>query len=99
MNPTVLREFLRWAGNPLSNEPQEWSHAKPVATHRRWLTVEQRGALMRAARGRERVLVALEGYNGLRRGEVLWLHVRDLAFSMPPTTRVLGKGQFEGKAG
>jgi integrase len=97
MNLTVLREFLRWAGNPLSNEPQEWSHAKPVATHRRWLTVEQLGALMRAAEGRERTLVALEGFNGLRRVEVLRLHVRDLNFSIPPSMRVLGKGRFGGK--
>ncbi len=97
MNLTVLREFLRWSANPLANEPQEWNHAKPVATHRRWLRAEQLGALMRSARGRERVLVALEGYNGLRRVEVLRLHVRDLSFSMPPTMRVLGKGRFGGK--
>ncbi len=97
MNLTVLREFLRWAGNSLSNEPQEWSHAKPVATRRRWLTPEQLGALMRAAAGRERVLVLLEGFNGLRRIEVLRLHVRDLSFSMPPTMRVLGTGRFGGK--
>lgn len=97
MNLTVLREFLRWVGNPLANEPQEWSHAKPVATHRRWLNPEQLGALMGAAEGRERVLVALEGFNGLRRVEVLRLHVRDLSFSMPPSMRVLGKGRFGGK--
>jgi integrase len=97
MNLTVLEKFLRWAGNPLANEPQEWSHAKPVATCRWCLTVEQLGALMRAARGRERVQVALEGYNGLRRIEVLRLHARDLTFAMPSTMRVLGKGRFGGR--
>jgi integrase len=96
-NLTVLREFLRWAGNSLANEPQEWSHAKPVATHRRWLTVDQLSALMRAARGRERVLVAPEGYNELRRIEVLRLHARDLSFALPPTMRVLERGRFGGK--
>ncbi|HEV2165518.1 MAG TPA: site-specific integrase, partial [Thermoplasmata archaeon] len=66
--------------------------------HRRWLTADQLGELWIAARGRERLLVALEGFNGLRRVEVLRLRVRDLNLTLPnPTMNVLGKGRDGGK--
>ena len=97
-NLVALREFLRWAGNPLSEDPDVWLAPGGQAINRRWLTAAQLGALYSAAQGRERVVVALEGFNGLRRVEVLRLHVRDLDLTLPnPTMRVLGKGRHGGK--
>lgn len=94
----VLRGFLRWSGNPVANVEEPWltPHGAPV--NRRWLTAPQLGALWCAARGRERLLVSLEGFNGLRRIEVLRLRVRDLDLALPnPRMNVLGKGRDGGK--
>lgn len=63
---------------------------------RRWLAAEQLVQLYRSARGRERVLVALEGFNGLRRVEVLRLRARDIDFGRQ-RLHVLGKGRNGGK--
>jgi integrase len=57
---------------------------------------EQLAALYRVARGRERVLLALEGFNGLRRVEVLRLRAQDIDFGRQ-RLRVLGKGRNGGK--
>jgi integrase len=95
---TVLREFLRHEGNPLAEEKGLWAFDRGEPLHLRWLTAEQMGAMYQEARGRERVLVALEGFNGLRRIEVLRLHVRDLNLDLAgPEMNVLGKGRFGGK--
>ena len=97
-NLVALREFLRWSGNPLSEDVETWLAPAGQAIHRRWLTAAQLGALYVASHGRERLLIALEGFNGLRRIEVLRLHVRDLNLVLPsPTMRVLGKGRHGGK--
>jgi len=97
-NLVALREFLRWSENPLSEDAEVWLAPAGQAINRRWLTAAQLGALYSAAQGRERVLIALEGFNGLRRIEVLRLHVRDLNLVLPnPTMRVLGKGRHGGK--
>lgn len=97
-NPVALREFLRWSGNPLSEDKDVWLAPTGQAVNRRWLTAAQLGALYSAARGRERVVIALEGFNGLRRVEVLRLHVRDLNLALPnPSMHVLGKGRHGGK--
>jgi len=97
-NLVALREFLRWSENPLSEDAEVWLAPAGQAINRRWLTAAQLGALYTAAHGRERMLVALEGFNGLRRIEVLRLHVRDLNLVLPnPTMRVLGKGRHGGK--
>jgi integrase len=94
----VLRCFLRWAHSPLALEKIEWQHAKAKPRRRRWLETSELAALYRASRGRERVLVALEGFNGLRRVEVLRLKVGDLTLSgSKPEMTVLGKGPFGGK--
>jgi integrase len=92
----ALRVFMRWSGNRVADEPQEWAHSKPEPTHRRWLIVEQLNQLYKAAEGRERVVLALEIFNGLRRIEVLRLCVRDVDFN-GGTLRVKGKGTFGGK--
>jgi integrase len=94
----VLRGFLRGSGNPIAEAEEPWvtTHGAPV--NRRWLTAQQLGALWCAARGRERLLVSLEGFNGLRRIEVLRLRVRDLDLTLPsPKMNVLGKGRDGGK--
>jgi len=52
--------------------------------------------LYRAARGREQILLALEGFNGLRRVEVLRLRAKDIDFGRQ-RLHVLGKGRNGGK--
>ena len=85
-------------GEPVIGRQGNVAHAPGQAIHRRWLVPAQLGALYTAPRGRERLLVALEGFNGLRRIEVLRLHVRDLNLALPnPMMRVLGKGRHGGK--
>ncbi len=63
---------------------------------RRWLAPEHLVRLYRAARGRERVILALEGFNGLRRVEVLRLRAKDIDFGRQ-RLHVLGKGRHGGK--
>jgi integrase len=92
----ALRRFLRWAKNPLAQDPGLWAVASGASAHRRWLSPEQMARLYRSARGRERALVALEGFNGLRRVEVLRLRREDVDFGRN-RIRVLGKGRHGGK--
>jgi integrase len=93
---TALRRFLRWARNPLHARRALWAVPAAATSRRRWLVPEQLVQLYRASRGRERVLVALEGFNGLRRVEVLRLRVRDIDFGRQ-RLHVLGKGRNGGK--
>lgn len=89
----VLRGFLRWAKNPLADDRVLWRVNKQDTGRRRWLSVEQAAALWNHASEREKVPISLMLFSGLRRIEVLRLHVRDLDFTLPaPTMRVLGKG-------
>ncbi|MGP8075221.1 MAG: tyrosine-type recombinase/integrase [Thermoplasmata archaeon] len=92
----ALRRFLRWAGNPLATKRGIWAVPSETAGRRRWLAPEQLARLYRAAQGRERVLVALEGFNGLRRVEVLRLRAKDIDFGRQ-RLHVLGKGPNGGK--
>lgn len=92
----ALRRFLRWAHNPLSTRRGLWAVPAESTGRRRWLAPEQLARLYRAARGRERVLIALEGFNGLRRVEVLRLRAKDIDFGRQ-RVRVLGKGRNGGK--
>ena len=92
----ALRQFLRWAGNPIATEPSIWRLPSGAPVHRRWLSRDQLVALYRGARGVERVIVALEGWAGLRRVEVLRLRVKDVLAS-EGCLRVLGKGRHGGK--
>ncbi len=92
----ALRQFLRWGGQPLAGQSSRWRLPKSTPVHRRWLTRAQLIALLRGARGVERVIVALEGFNGLRRVEVLRLRVRDVLLD-EGSVRILGKGREGGK--
>lgn len=92
----ALRRFVLWSGNPLGSESGVWSVGSGSPSRRRWLTSKQLGQLFRSARGRERLLVALEGLNGLRRVEVLRLRWRDVDVDAH-RLRVLGKGRHGGK--
>jgi len=92
----ALRRFLRWAENPLAAHRGLWAVPAETTGRRRWLAPDQLARLYRAARGRERILLALEGFNGLRRVEVLRLRVKDIDFARE-RLRVLGKGRNGGK--
>lgn len=92
----ALRQFARWAGNPVALRGGVWRLPSGQPTHRRWLTREQLSLLLRSAEGKEKLLVALEGLNGLRRVEVLRLRQRDLLLD-EGCLRVLGKGRHGGK--
>jgi integrase len=92
----ALRRFLRWARNPLAARRGLWAVPGEAAGRRRWLAPDQLVRLYQAARGRERVLVVLEGFNGLRRVEVLRLRAKDIDFGRQ-RLHVLGKGRNGGK--
>ncbi len=92
----ALRRFLRWAHNPLAAHRGLWAVPAETTGRRRWLAPEQLARLYRAARGREQILLALEGFNGLRRVEVLRLRVKDIDFARQ-RLRILGKGRNGGK--
>ena len=92
----ALRQFLRWAGNPVTESRRLWRLPSGAPGHRRWLTKEQLERLFRSAHGRERLLIALEGLNGLRRVEVLRLRRKDVRPD-EGILCVLGKGRYGGK--
>lgn len=92
----ALRQFLRFVGNPLAEKRGAWRIPSGEATHRRWMTQEDLTKLLQASRGRESVLIALEGFNAFRRVEVIRLHVRDVDLR-EGRVRVRGKGRGGGK--
>lgn len=92
----ALRQFLAWGGNRAADRSRVWSLPGGQPVHRRWLTRDQLVKLYRGATGAARVLVALEGFNGLRRVEVLRLRVKDVLLE-EDALLVLGKGRHGGK--
>lgn len=92
----ALRQFLKWAGNPIASERSLWKLPSGAPVHRRWLTRDQLLALFRGSRGVERIIIALEGFAGLRRVEVLRLRVKDVLLK-EGCLRILGKGRHGGK--
>jgi integrase len=96
---SVLRGFLRWAENPLSDGKNPvWRLPSGFADRRNWIDRDDLVALYRQAEGRARVRVVLQGFNGLRECEVRRLKVRDLNLALPrPTLTIRGKGRFGGK--
>lgn len=66
----ILRHFLRDAGVSLAESSRLWRLPAWVATRRDWATRETLSYVLSAAEGRERVVVALAGYNGLRSEEI-----------------------------
>jgi integrase len=93
---SALRQFLRWTGNPCADQRSLWALPTGEPSHRRWISKNQLLQLLQKARGREKVLVCLEGLNGLRRVEVLRLRSKDVLFD-EDALRILGKGRFGGK--
>ena len=92
----ALRRFVRWSGNPLATDVGAWSLPTGTPSHRRWLSPTDLARLYCSARGLERVIVSLEGFNGLRRVEVLRLRGKDVDLKRH-RLRVLGKGKNGGK--
>lgn len=93
---SALRPFLRWVGAPVAESRAVWSLPSGEATHRRWLEPQDLADLYNASQGAERVLIVLEGYNGLRRIEARRMRVRDIDLS-GRRLRVHGKGRNGGK--
>ncbi|MDE1822433.1 MAG: site-specific integrase [Euryarchaeota archaeon] len=91
-----LRPFLRWLHLPLAEDRRAWRLPSGEAAHRRWLDRDQLLRLFAAAREGERVVIALEGFNGLRRVEVRRLRVQDIDLG-GHRARVCGKGRNGGK--
>jgi integrase len=96
MHFAALRRFLRWSRNTVASDRGAWAVPSGGSGRRRWLAPEELARLYRASRGKERILLALEGFNGLRRVEVLRLRLRDIDFD-GNRLRVLGKGRNGGK--
>ncbi len=96
---SVLRGFLRWADNPLSDGKNPvWRLPSGFADRRNWIDRDEMVSLYRQAEGRTRVRVVLQGFNGLRECEVRRLKVRDLNLALPrPSLTIRGKGRFGGK--
>lgn len=92
----ALRQFLRWSGSPLADRSILWRLPAGQTSHRRWLTKQHLHRLYAGSTGRARILVGLEGLNGLRRVEVLRLRVRDVSLEND-TLAVRGKGGRGGK--
>jgi integrase len=92
----ALRQFLRWKGNPIADQPEIWRLPPSASQRRRWITREQLVQLLQAADGPARLIVALEGFNGLRRVEVLRLRASDVNLA-EGWLSVRGKGRMGGK--
>jgi integrase len=92
----AFRQFLRWAGNPIAGRSELWRLPPSSAQRRRWITPDQLVRLFRAAHGETRLIVALEGFNGLRRVEVLRLRAADVDLA-EGWLNVRGKGRMGGK--
>lgn len=92
----AIRPFLRFLRLPLADSKGVWKLPSGEATHRRWLRGDQLSQLFQASRGAERLVVALEGFNGLRRVEILRLRMKDVDLGKG-VLRVCGKGKGGGK--
>jgi integrase len=97
----ALRNYLRWDGRKdFADETALWRYeAKPTANGRRWIQQDQLIALWGVCEDDyDRLIVAAEGWNGLRRVELLRMSKRDLKLVFPrPAMNVLGKGKNGGK--
>jgi len=93
-----LRGFLGSEGCPLSTEGDLWHFGAPVPRKRPYLDIGKAKVVLDSAQGRERLVVVLGLFNGLRACEMSRLRVRDLELGeQPPTMWVLGKGTRGGK--
>ena len=88
----LLSAFLRWRGNDVVARSGIASSFSKEATRRRWLSAEEVNRVMDLAVGTERIVVALEAFQGLRRVEVLRLEQSDLDVeASTPWIRARGK--------
>lgn len=93
MNLGLLRLFLEHEKVVLATDKPLWKKPKRVARRRFWLTLDELLALLHKSRGRERLVVALGGFNGLRSYEIRSLRVMDCRLSPPdPSMYFIGKG-------
>ncbi|MGP8074996.1 MAG: tyrosine-type recombinase/integrase [Thermoplasmata archaeon] len=93
-----LRGFLGSEGCALATGAELWHFGAPVPRKRPYLEIWKAKAILNAAVGRERLVVVLGLFNGLRACEMSRLRVRDLELDeQPPTVWVLGKGTRGGK--
>jgi len=93
-----LRGFLAAERSPLVGDAELWHFGKPVPRKRPYLDIAKAKAILAAAEGRERLVVVLGLFNGLRACEMHRLRVRDLELDEQlPTMWVLGKGTRGGK--
>jgi integrase len=75
-----LRGFLRWAGSPIAEQEPLWRSVRGDATNRRWFDQATVNRLWAGcASDRERLVVALTAWAGLRRIEIERLRVDDVA--------------------
>ncbi len=93
-----LRGFLAFEGLPIAAETDLWRFVKPVARKRPYLDPTKARTILARSEGRERLIVALGLFNGLRECEIARLRVRDFELAeFPPMVWVLGKGERGGK--
>jgi integrase len=93
-----LRGFLASEGCPLATDKELWFCSAPVPRKRPYLEITRAQSILNAAKVRERLVVVLGLFNGLRACEMSRLRVRDLElYEQPPTMWVLGKGTRGGK--
>lgn len=79
----VLRGFLRQSGNPVAEMDAIWRSVRGDATNRRWFDRETVNRLWRACSSdRERLVVALTAWAGLRRNEVFLLRAGDCSLAV-----------------
>lgn len=79
----LLSGFLRDRGNEAIHESGVLSTLSKVAPNRRWISEQELDRLMDSSVGLERVVVALEAFQGLRRIEVLRCRLSDLELGGP----------------
>jgi len=93
-----LRGLLAWAKCELATDRELWYFPAPVARKRPYLQPEAARAILLASEGRERIIIVLGLFNGLRACEIGRLKVRDVDLEgTPPMLWVLGKGRRGGK--
>jgi integrase len=90
----TLRGFLRASGSHVAELDGLWKAHRGEAIHRRWLDGAALDRLMRAdLTDRQRLVIALAGWAGLRRREIVSLHVGDVVLAVDaPSMRVRRKG-------
>jgi integrase len=71
-----LRKFLKWAGNPISDDEPLWRAPRWVATHRDWAELAEMSAILCLTRNDSaRVAIALGATCGLRDPEIIGARV------------------------